>query len=156
MKIFPENHIHVIVHPKENPRKCTVPLIRNHFPRAHYYYDISEDLEFPVGTFLLYPDDDAQDIESCKDQIKHICLLDGTWNQAKQLKRLEGVNQLPTIILNNAETQYLRGKNCPNKKLLATSEALHFFLLKMGWKNTPLLETMIDAFNNRKGTTNLI
>ncbi|MFX0062331.1 MAG: DTW domain-containing protein [Candidatus Hermodarchaeota archaeon] len=155
--MFPENHIHIIVHPKENPRKCTVPLIRKHLPKAHYHYDIfSEELEFPAGTFLLYPDDDAQDIKSCKGQIRYICLLDGTWNQTKQLKRLERINQLPKVILNNVETQYLRGKNCPNKNLLATSEALHFFLLEMGWKNTPLIETMINAFNNRKGTMNLI
>ncbi|MFX0093641.1 MAG: DTW domain-containing protein [Candidatus Hodarchaeota archaeon] len=151
--MFPEDHIYIIIHPSEDPRRCTVPLIQKQFSKAHFFYHpFPENFSFPTGTFLLYPDEDAQTIENCKNQIQYICLLDGTWNQAKKLSRLEGIRQLPRVILDDIETQYLRGKKCPEKTLLATSEALHFFLLKMGWKETPLLDDMLDAFNNRKGT----
>lgn len=84
--------------------------------------------DFPPGTGLLFPSDDAKILSdlSAEDRPSGLVILDGTWHQAKTLLRdLPRLQSLPRYKLAPAEPSRFRIRREPSRESLSTLEAAY-------------------------------
>lgn len=143
--------ITLIVHSAEKLHQCTVPLIQDNLeklPPTEIIWDHHKGpTNFPEGTYLLYPEGTPlQNFADDYDRIDNLVIIDGPWRKALAITRYPQHATLPKIALTKHQTRYLRGNNQTIRENLATAEALHYFLLEVGWGESPLLDAMLDKF----------
>lgn len=120
-KIKTKTKLSVIIHHRELKRTTNTGSLATHALVNSKMYirgliqsplDLTQILSDGYESYVLYPSDDAQDIESIKaSKPVHLIVSDGNWRQASKLhRRHRELSHLPRVRINekNRATQHLR------------------------------------------------
>jgi DTW domain-containing protein YfiP len=120
-KIETQTKLSVIIHHRELKRTTNTGSLATHaLVNSRMYIrglientlDLSQILSDDYDSYVLYPSDDAEDIEKIKSTKPiHLVVSDGNWRQAGKLhRRHKELSHLPRVRINekNLATQHLR------------------------------------------------
>ena len=154
--------IHILQHPRERRHPLgTARLLRVgleavavHVLRLQGRSAVSAPVRLPAGAGLLYPSDDAIELESLPpdERPSHLVVIDGTWTQAHRIHRDNPwIQALPHYKLSPTEGSRYRIRAEPRLECLSTVEVVVAALaviepeLEGGERLLEGLDTMIDG-----------
>ena len=136
--------VNIIVHPAENPKKCTIQHLRGYPGVVFQRFSQEKTFHFP-NAFILGVDGPAL---SRRDNAMDMVVLDGTWRYAAQM--IGAFSTLPVRSIQGWRTAYPRVSKIyqdPDDGL-ATIEAIYAAFMIMGKDPQGLLDHYYwkDAF----------
>jgi DTW domain-containing protein len=149
--------VHILQHPHEQHHAVgTTRLLRLGLDQVHVHVldlkgtsSACAPLPLPPGASLLYPSDDALDLETLapEDRPAHLVVLDGTWAQAHRIYRENPwVAALPKVRLSPTEGSRYRIRAEPRQECLSTLESV-VAALRCIEPDLHSVETLVSAFD---------
>lgn len=109
------------------------------------------ELSQQAGNYLLFPSDDAQEIEQVNSPIQQLWLLDGTWQEAqKMLRQSPWLKSMPKVKIANSNQQVISSqfKLRRNQQGLSTMEAIAWAIATRDSNAAESLFNAFDVFQN--------
>ncbi len=163
-QLNPKTSLYVMQHPSEiKAAKNTIRLAKLCIPELHIYTgeqpaDFKDLIDLPpADTFLLYPDENAQPIETLSTERTkpvNLIILDGTWKKTYKLLMLNPwLKKFRTLSFNNLpENQYVIRK-AKRSDSLSSLEAIAYSLEVIeNLETQPLYNTlhkMMESYKTR-------
>jgi DTW domain-containing protein YfiP len=149
--------VHILQHPHERHHAVgTTRLLRLGLQEVQVHVldlkgtsSACAPLDLPHGASLLYPSDDALDLETLapEDRPAHLVVIDGTWAQAHRIYRENPwVSALPKVRLSPAEGSRYRIRAEPRQECLSTVESV-VAALRCVQPDLQGTETLVSAFD---------
>ena len=156
-KVSNQTHITVFQHPRERAHPIgTTRFVELGLQRSNVVvaYNKVRELELPPGAGLLYPREDAIDLEtiSPKDAPSHLVVLDGTWAHARSLYNKNAwLHKLKHYRLSPSAPSRYRIRREPRVDYVSTLESvvLALQILEPSLKG---LQNLIAAFDSMVDT----
>ena len=144
--------ITVLQHPRERDHPIgTARFVELGLSRSkvHIAYELSTRPPLPERSGLLFPRDDARDLESLapKEHPENLVILDGTWPQARSLyRRNPWLKDLPHFRLSPSAPSRYRIRREPSPDYVSTLESV-VIALQILEPEIEGLESLLNAFD---------